>query len=147
MGQKGDLPVFEVTPEGQKCKSRILHRNLLLSCDFVQSDLSQPVPRHTQERRSSVPANQGRDVHQRGSDSGDEGELPGLSPTELEMLSTPTAETDNRGQEQIDGAQEYLLPDDMQDLSEHGDDMSVTEHYSPSDSETEEEPLLPQEPA
>ena len=35
----------------------------------------------------------------------------------------------------------------MQDLSEHGDDMSVTEHYSPSDSETEQEPLPPQEPA
>jgi len=113
VGQKGDLPVFEVTPEGRKGKSRILHRNLLLPCDFVQSDLSQPVPRHTQERRRSVPANQGRDVHQRGSDSGDEGELPGLSPTVLEMLSTPTAETDNRGQEQIDGAQEYLLPDDI----------------------------------
>ena len=72
-------------------------------------------------------------------------ELPGLSPTELEMLSTQTAETDNRGQEQI-GAQEDLLSDDMQDLSEHGD-MLVTEEYSPSDSETEQEPLLQQEPA
>ena len=26
--QKGDLPVFEVTPEGRKGKSRILHRNI-----------------------------------------------------------------------------------------------------------------------
>ena len=33
--QKGDLPVFEVKPEGPKGKSRILHRNLLLSCDVV----------------------------------------------------------------------------------------------------------------
>ena len=144
--QKGDLPVFEVTPEGRKGKSRILHRNLLLPCDFLQSDLSKPVPQHTQERRS-VPAYQGRDVHQHGSDSGDEGELPGLSPTEFEMLSTPTAETDNHGQEQMDGAQEDLLPDDMEDLSEHGDDMSVTDDYSPSDSETEQEPSLQQEPA
>jgi len=145
--QKGDLPVFEVTPESRKGKSRILHRNLLLPCDFLQSDVSKPVPQHTQERRRSVPANQGREVHQHGSDSGDEGELPGLSSTELEMLSTPTAETDNRGQERIDGAQEDLLPDDMEDLSEHGDYMSVTEDYSPSDSETEKEPLLQQEPA
>ena len=144
--QKGDLPVFEVTPEGRKGKSRVLHRNLLLPCDFLQSYLSKPVPQHTQERRS-VHANQGRDVHQHGSDSGDEGELPGLSPTELEMLSTPTAETYNHGQEQMDGAQEDLLPDDMEDLSEHGDDMSVTEDYSPSDSETEQEPSLQQEPA
>ena len=50
--QKGDLPVFEVTPEGRKGKSRILHGNLLLSCDFLQSDLSKPVPQHTQERSS-----------------------------------------------------------------------------------------------
>ena len=139
--QKGDLHVFEVTPEGRKGKSRILHQNLLLPCD-----LSQPVPRHTQKRRS-VPANQGREVHQHGSDSGDEGELPRLSPTELEMLSKPTAETDNRGQEQSDGAQEDLLPDDMQALSARGDDMSVTEDYYPSDSETEQEPLLQQDPA
>jgi len=40
----------------------------------------------------SVPTNQGREVHQHGSDSGDDGKLPGLSPTELEMLSTPTTE-------------------------------------------------------
>ena len=62
------------------------------------------------------------------------------------MLSTPTAERDNRGQEQMDGAQEDLLPDDMEDLSEP-DDMSVTEDYSRSDSETEQEPSLQQEPA
>ena len=74
-------------------------------------------------------------------------ELPGLSPTELEMLSTQTVETGNRGKKQIDGAQEDLLSDDMQDLSEHGDDTLVTEEYSPSDSETEQEPLLQQEPA
>jgi len=43
-------------------------------------------------------------------------------------------------------ATEDFLPDDMQALSEHGDDMSVTEEYSPSDSETEQEPLL-QDPA
>ena len=42
--QKGDLPVYEVTPEGRKGKSRILHSNLLLPCDFLQSDLSKPVP-------------------------------------------------------------------------------------------------------
>jgi len=41
-----------------------------------------------------VPANQQeKEVHYHGSDSGDEGEFPGLSPTELEMLqfSSPLA--------------------------------------------------------
>ena len=104
MEQKGDLPVYEVTPEGRKGKSRILHRNLLLPCDFVQSDVSKPVPQRTQEKRRSVPANQGSELHQHGGDSGDEGEFLGLSPTKLEILSTPTAETNNHGQENMDGA-------------------------------------------
>ena len=47
--QKGDLPVYEVTPEGQKGKSRILHRNLLLPCDFLQSDLPKCGPQCTRE--------------------------------------------------------------------------------------------------
>ena len=76
----------------------------------------------------------------------DEGELFGLSPTELEILSTPTAETNNHGQENMDGAQD-LLPDDMENLSEHGEDTPETEDCSPTDCETEQEPLLQQEPA
>jgi len=57
--QKGDLPVYEVTPEGRKGKSRTLHRNILLPCEFLQSDLPEPTIQHTHERRRrSVPANQ-----------------------------------------------------------------------------------------
>ena len=63
------------------------------------------------------------------------------------MLSIPTAEKDNCGQEQMDGAQDDLLPDDMQDLSAHDEDMSVTKDYSPCDSETEQGPLLHQQSA
>ena len=109
--------------------------------------MSKPVPQRTQERRRSVPANQGSEVHQHGGDSEDEGELLGLSATQLDILSTPTAETNNHGQENMDGAQEDLLPDDMEKLSEHGEDTPVTEDCSPSDSDTEQEPLLQQEPA
>ena len=63
------------------------------------------------------------------------------------MLSTPTAETDNHKQENMDGAQEDLLPDDMENVSEHGEDTLVMEDCPPSDSETEQEPLLQQEQA
>ena len=63
------------------------------------------------------------------------------------MLSTPTAETDNHGQENMDSAQEDLLPDDIENLSEHGEDTPVTEDCTPSGSKTEQEPLLQQEPA
>ena len=62
------------------------------------------------------------------------------------MFSTPTAEIDNHGQENMDGAQEDLLPDDMENVSEHGEDTPVMEDCAPSDSETEQEPLLHHEP-
>ena len=54
--KRGDLPVYKVTPEGRKGKSRILHRNLLLPCDFLQSDLSKPAPQRTQGKTRPVPA-------------------------------------------------------------------------------------------
>ena len=63
------------------------------------------------------------------------------------MLSTPTAETDNDGHANMDGAQEDLLSGDMENLSQHCEDTPVTEDCSPSDSEREQEPLLQQQPA
>lgn len=85
--QKGDLPVYEVTPEGQKGKSRVLHRNLLLPCDYLPVD---PVERqHTQEkRRNSARAKQHEEKHHQpnlGKNSEDDDELPGFSPTELAL--------------------------------------------------------------
>ena len=150
--QKGDLPVYEVTPEERKGKSRTLHRNLLLHvpCDFLQSDLPEPAIQRTHERRTSVRANQReKEVHHHGSDSGDEGEFPGLSSTEMEMLqfSTTLAQPDNRAQEQLDGTPEESLPDDAEDLSEHDEDTPVSEDCSLSLSATEEEPSLQQQPA
>jgi len=57
--QKGDLPVYEVTSEGRKGRSRTLHRNLLLPCAFLHSDSPEPAIQRTQERRRRlVPANQ-----------------------------------------------------------------------------------------
>ena len=47
----------------------------------------------------------------------------------------------------MDGAQEDLLPEDVENLSERGEDTPVTEDCSPSDSETDQEPLIQQEPA
>ena len=35
VGQRGNLPVYEVRPEGQTGKPRVLHRNLLLPCTFL----------------------------------------------------------------------------------------------------------------
>jgi len=40
----------------------------------------------------------------------------------------------------MDGAQEDLLPESMEDLSEYGEDTSVTEDCSPSDSKQSRNP-------
>jgi len=109
----------------------------------LQRDLPEPAIQRTHERRRrSVRASQReKEVHHHGSDSGDEGEFPRLSPTEVEMLqfSTPLAQTDNRAQEQLDGTPEESLPDDAEDLSEDDEDTSVSEDCSLSLSATEEE--------
>ena len=47
----------------------------------------------------------------------------------------------------MDGVQEDLLPDDMENVSGHGEETPVMEECAPSDSETEQESLLQQEPA
>lgn len=54
VGQKGNLPVFEVRPEGRTCKPRVLHRNLLLlPCDFLPVDHSDPSLHHSQRHVAS----------------------------------------------------------------------------------------------
>ena len=119
----------------------------MISCKAICQNLFPSVPKKEGEDQSLLTNK--KEVYHHGSDSGDEGEFPGFSPTELEMLqfSTPLSETDNREQEQLDGTQEELLPDDAEDLSEHDEDTPVSDDCSPSHSETEEEPSLQQEPA
>ena len=51
--QKGDLPIYKGSPEGEPDKPRVLHRNLLLPCDFLHADTQEFVPQPVQERRST----------------------------------------------------------------------------------------------
>lgn len=48
VGQEGNLPVFQVRPEGRSGKPRVLHRNLLLPCDFPPVDHRDPSLHHSQ---------------------------------------------------------------------------------------------------
>ena len=53
--QKGDLPVYELTPEGRKGKSRTLHRNfccLVTSCKVICQNLLPSVPMREGEDQS-----------------------------------------------------------------------------------------------
>ena len=44
IGQRGNLPVYEVRPERQTGKPRVLHRNLLLPCAFLPIHPPEPPP-------------------------------------------------------------------------------------------------------
>ena len=54
IGQRGDLPIYMVNPEGQPGKWRVLHRNLLLRCDFLAAETQESVPQSIRERRMHV---------------------------------------------------------------------------------------------
>jgi len=49
-----DSPVYEVRPEGSSGRTRILHRNLLLSCDFFPIEQSQPETKAAKRRSKST---------------------------------------------------------------------------------------------
>ena len=86
MKQNGDLPVYKVRPEGQAGKSRVLHRNRLLPFDFLPSESGETI----QERKGSH--------NYSFSESNNEKEFPGMSPSDLEWLqlqtTTPEQPTD-----------------------------------------------------
>ena len=104
-GQTGKPPVFEVRPEGQTGKPRLLHTSLLLSFDFLQVDHPDPSANQSQGK---VPSSFPKKVRERlqkdkfgMSDSVDEDDSSGLSLTEFETLQlcTPTADTVRRRKE------------------------------------------------
>ena len=58
VGQRGNLPVYEVRPEGQTGKPRVLHRNLLLPCTlfFFQLNPLEPPLHSIRETVSTSPS-------------------------------------------------------------------------------------------
>ena len=92
--QKGALPIFVVKPEGNaKGRSRVLHRNLLLRCDFLPQDSSEdsePVART--EKRKSKPKVHDNTRRTMPSDSDSESdheiEYQGLSSAEIATANT-----------------------------------------------------------
>ena len=125
-----------MNPEGQPGKSRVLHRNLLLPCDFLAAETQESVPQSIRERGMHV-----RRVHNERdcqpshneSDSGDEGEedLPGLLPSNLDRLPLPSSTT---------GQSECTEDEAMLESLGSGDGTS------PSTSDPEQQPELDPEP-
>ena len=134
--QRGDLPIYKVNPEGQPGKSRVLHRNLLLPCDFLAAETQESVLQSIRERGMHV-----RRVHNERdcqpshneSDSGDEEEedLPGLLPSDLDRLPLPSSTT---GQSECTEDEEML------------ESMGGGDGTSSNTSDPEQQPELDPEP-
>ena len=103
--QKWDLTTYHVSPEGEPDKSRVLHRNLLLPCDFLHADTQEFVPQPVQERRSTSArsrqhkerGHQSHHIDNKTDSKGEDEVLPGLVPRDLDALPLLTSMTGPEG--------------------------------------------------
>ena len=100
------MPVYEVRPEVQgTTKSKVLHRNQLLPCDFLSPELkTQPMSsKQASERQRSQDKSDVRSKVETSGDENahyvesDEGETYGLTPEEL-SVTIPKANVPNQGE-------------------------------------------------
>lgn len=133
VGQRGNLPVYDVRPEGQTGKPRVLHRNLLLPCTFLPVDPIQPPLYSIRETVSTCPsktvAGRPQTYEFGASESGDENEPSGLLPPEFETLQM-SART---------GDPERLVADQP----EQNTNEVMTEDVETPHHEVTDEPVLP----
>ena len=133
VGQRGNLPVYDVRPEGQTGKPRVLHRNLLLPCTFLPVDPIQPPLYSIRETVSTCPsktvAGRPQTYEFGASESGDENEPSGLLPPEVETLQM-SART---------GDPERLVADQP----EQNTNEVMTEDVETPHHEVTDEPVLP----
>ena len=147
VGQRENLPVYKVRPEGQTGKPRVLHRNLLLPCTFLPVDPLEP-PLHS--IRETVSASPSKTVAGRpqtyefgASESEDEDEPSGLLPPEIETLqmSAPTGDPERFVADQPEQDTNEVMTEDVE--TPHHDE--VTDKPVLPDSEAEDDVVTEQE--
>ena len=131
--QRGNLPVYDVRPEGQTGKPRVLHRNLLLPCTFLPVDPIQPPLYSIRETVSTCPsktvAGRPQTYEFGASESGDRNEPSGLLPPEFETLQMSARTGDPE------------LP--VADQPEQNTNEVMTEDVETRHHEVTDEPVLP----
>ena len=145
--QRGDLPIYKVNPEGQPDKSIVLHRNLLLPCDFLAAETQESMPQSIRERRMHVHPREHNErdcqPNQNESDSGDEEEedLPGLLPSDLpsDLRTSSTA-----GQSEC--TEDEAMLESMEDGDETSSSTPEPEQQPELDPEPNQQPELDPEP-
>ena len=145
--QRGDLPIYKVNPEGQPGKSRVLHRNLLLPCDFLAAEIQESMPQSIRERRMHVHPREHNErdcqPNHNESDSGNEEEedLPGLLPSDLHTLPLPSSTT---GQSEC--AEDEAMLESMEEGDETSSSTPEPEQQPEVDPESNQQPELDPEP-
>ena len=141
--QNGDLPAYEVRPEGQAGKPRVLHRNLLLPCDFLSSE-----SRETIQERRATPVNvrsQERSHDCSISESDNEEEFPGMSPTALERLQFPTTTAEQATDGiQPDYSEGPIMDKEEQELPDNAE-RTAEGNNPPQGDQPEQDPLTHQQ--
>ena len=141
VGQRGNLPVYEVRPEGQTGKPRVLHRNLLLPCTFFPVDPLEPPLHFIRETVGTSPsktvAGRSQTYEFGASESGDEDEPSGLLPPEFETLqmSAPTGDPERLVADQPEQDTNEVMTEDIE--TPHHDE--VTDEPVLPDSEAEDD--------
>ncbi|CAL9693785.1 unnamed protein product [Knipowitschia caucasica] len=68
-----DSPVYEIKPENGKRRTRILHRNLLLPCDFLPVEMTVPPDKETKKKKRDTKRQSHMDTQNSTADEDEDG--------------------------------------------------------------------------
>lgn len=142
--QKGELPIFVVRPEHSlRGRTRVLHRNLLLPCDYLPAQKTdQDFPKTIEQKKKKENKHDVLD-----SESDDDTEYQGLSPAEIAMTDLTVSDrpttTGSQEQETAIDTEEQEQPANEpshREIQDMGQDPTVAE--VPSQEITQDHPPI-----
>jgi len=137
--QNGEGPVYQVRPEGQGGRTRTLHRNILLPCDFLVNDDNQLVenrePPRTQRTQRAERLERDQQVDETtsdGSESEDEDELVMVTNHPVVQNQSKEVERQEISEDTADNVSSTNFADaEPQEVARHIDDEVQPDEVQP----------------